>query len=162
MRSRGHEKSQLIHRLPAPLIRHLLAEHRAQRLDARAAAAERGLKPSRFYELHSAYLRACAHGHADTWSPGSSGGDHRPDWPPEAAALLTKLLSSQPPSNYRAAASELHRRFHLKTSRATVRRWALAHQLAPDTRYKKPPQPVKRWQARDYRSKTTILPFSDN
>ncbi|MBK9140459.1 MAG: hypothetical protein IPM17_17150 [Verrucomicrobia bacterium] len=30
----GHEKPQLIHRLPAPFIRHLLAEHRAQRLDA--------------------------------------------------------------------------------------------------------------------------------
>lgn len=145
----GHERPQLIHRLPAPFIRHLLAEHRAQRLDARAAAAELGLKPSRFYELYSAYLRACAHGHADTWSPGRSGGDHHPDWPPEVSALLTKLLSSQPPSSYRAAASELHRRLNFKTDRATIRRWALAHHLAPDTRYKAAPKPVKRWQARD-------------
>ena len=64
--------------------------------------------------------------------------------------MLTQLLSSKPPSSYSAAASELHRRLNFQTNRASVRRWALAHQLAPDTRYKAPPKPVKRWQARDY------------
>jgi hypothetical protein len=34
--------------------------------------------------------------------------------------------------------------------RASVRRWAIENQLAPDTRYKAPPKPVKRWQARDF------------
>jgi hypothetical protein len=66
----------LIHRLPAPFVRHLLAHHRTGQLSARAAAAELGLGRARFYELHSDYLRACAHGQADTWSPGHSGGDH--------------------------------------------------------------------------------------
>ncbi len=47
-------------------------------------------------------------------------------------------------------ASELHRRLNFKTDRASVRRWALAQQLAPDTRSKAAPKPVKRWQARDY------------
>jgi hypothetical protein len=108
------------------------------------------LSRARFYKIYSAYLRACAQGHADTWSPGCSGGDHHPDWSPQATALLTKLLSSKPPSNYSAVASELHRRLQIQTSRATVRRWAIAHQLTPDTRYKTPPKPVKRWQARDY------------
>lgn len=61
--------------------------------------------------------------------------------------LLQKLLSSKPPCSYSAAASELHRRLQFKTDRASVRRWAIQHQLAPDTRYKKAPQPVKRWQA---------------
>ena len=64
-------------------------------------------------------------------------------------ALLTKLLSSKPPSSYSAAASELHRRLDFKTDRASVRRWALAHKLAPDTRHKTQPKPVKRWQVRD-------------
>ena len=63
--------------------------------------------------------------------------------------MITKLLSSKPPSSYSATASELLRRLNFKTDRASVRRWAIEHQLAPDTRYKKPPQPVKRWQARD-------------
>ena len=63
--------------------------------------------------------------------------------------MLTKLLSSKPPSSYSAVASELQRRHHLRTNRASVRRWALENNLAPDTRYKTAPQPVKRWQVRD-------------
>jgi hypothetical protein len=64
--------------------------------------------------------------------------------------LLSKLLSSKPPSSYSAAASELHRRLNFKTDRASVRRWAIQNNLAPDTRFKSTPKPVKRWQARDY------------
>ena len=44
----------------------------------------------------------------------------------------------------------IHRRLNFRTNRASVRRWALQNQLAPDTRYKAPPKPVKRWQARDW------------
>lgn len=92
-------------------------------------------------------MSACAAAQADTWSPGLSGGDHHPGWTDEARALLEKLLSSKPPSSYSACASELLRRLALKTDRATVRRWAIANNLAPDTRYKPVPKPVKRWQA---------------
>jgi hypothetical protein len=109
-----------------------------------------GLARSRFYELYSDYLRACAQGQADSWSPALSGGDHHPDWSVEAVALATKLLSSKPPCSYSAVASELHRRLNFKTDRASVRRWAIAHRLNPDTRYKPVRKPVKRWQARDY------------
>jgi hypothetical protein len=109
-----------------------------------------GLSRTGFYKLYSQYLRACAQGRAETWSPGLSGGDHHPDWTAEVTALLTKLLASKPSSSYSAAASELHRRLHFKTDRASVRRWAIAHQLNPDTRYKPTRKPVKRWQARDY------------
>ena len=108
-----------------------------------------GVSLSRFYQLQGDYLRACAQGRAGVWSPGLSGGNHQPDWSPEVSALLTKLLTSKPPSSYSAAASELHRRLQFETDRASVRRWALEHKLAPDTRYKAPPKPIKRWQARD-------------
>jgi hypothetical protein len=108
------------------------------------------LRRARFYELYSDYLHACAHGQADTWSPGRSGGDHHPDWSAAVTALLTKLLSSKPASSYSAAASELDRRLGFQTDRASVRRWALQNNQAPDTRYKKAPQPVKRWQVRDW------------
>jgi len=37
-----------------------------------------------------------------------------------------------------------------QTDHASVRRWALQNRLAPDTRYKQAPQPVKRWQVRDW------------
>jgi transposase InsO family protein len=126
-----------------------LAQFRAGQLAAAAAQAELQLSKTRFYELYSDYLRACAQDRAHLWTPGTSGGDHHPDWPPEVTAQLTRLLSSQPPSSYSACASELRRRLNFKTDRASIRRWALENHLAPDTRYKKPPQPVKRWQARD-------------
>lgn len=144
------DEKQLGKRLPAPLIRHILHTHRAGQLCARAAAAELGLARSRFYELYADYLRACAGGHADTWSAVCSGGDHHPAWPSDAVALATKLLSAKPPCSYSAVASELHRRLNLRTDRASVRRWAVENKLAPDTRYKTPPKPVKRWQARDH------------
>ena len=132
------------------MVRHLLAKVRAGHLSAQAAAQELSIHPSRLYQLRTDYLRACAQGLAATWAPGTSGGDHYPDWPAEVKALLARLLSSDPPSSYSAAASELHRRLNFQTDRASVRRWALQNDLAPDTRYKRPPQPVKRWQARDY------------
>jgi len=127
----------------------MLDDHRQRRLGAQAAAQELGLGHSGFYKLYSQYLRACADGQAQTWSPGVSGGDHQPVWPVTVDDLLKKLLSAKPPVSYSACASELQRRLDFKTDRASVRRWALEHKLAPDTRYKTPPKPVKRWQARD-------------
>ena len=141
---------QLPRRVSTPLIRHLFAQARSGLLSPAAVALELGLSLSRFYQLRTDYLLACAQGRAATWSPGLSGGDHHPDWSAEVIALLTKLLSSQPPSSYSAAASELHRRLNFKTDRASVRRWAIENKLAPDTRYKQARKPVKRWQARDY------------
>ena len=79
-----------------------------------------------------------------------SGGDYQPDGTAEVTAQITKLLCSNPPSSCSAAASEAHRWPNFKTDRASARRWAIAHQLAPNTRYKAIPTPVKRWQASDY------------
>ena len=145
-----HEKLQLAHRFAAPLIRHLFALARATTLSPEALALELSISLTRFYELRTDYLLACAQGRAETWAPGLSGGDHHPVWSAEVIALATKLLSSKPPSSYSAVASELHRRLHFQTDRASVRRWALEHHLAPDTRHKAVPKPVKRWQARDF------------
>ncbi|HEY9175050.1 MAG TPA: hypothetical protein VI136_22405 [Verrucomicrobiae bacterium] len=114
-----------------------------------AVALELGVSLSRFYQLRTDYLRACAEGQADTWSPRRSGGDHHPDGSEAAIALATKLLSSKPPPACNGVSSELHRRLNFITNRASVRRWALEHKLHPDTRYKPLRQPVKRWQAHD-------------
>jgi hypothetical protein len=37
-----------------------------------------------------------------------------------------------------------------KTDRANIRRWAIENRLAPDTRFKRPPKPVKRWQVQEW------------
>ena len=101
---------------------------------------------SRFYVLYASYLALCASRHQHQWLPGLSGGNQCPPWPPAVLSLLRKLLGSKPPSSYSFAASEVHRRHDLPLDRATVRRWALANHLAPDTRHKKPRKPVRRWQ----------------
>jgi len=140
----------LSHRFAPPLIRHLFAEARAGRLSPAQVCAELGIGFSRFYELRTSYLRACAQGEVESWQPGVSGGDHHPVWTAQAITLATKLLSSSPPSSYSAVASELLRRLSFKTDRASVRRWAIAHRLAPDTRFKQAARPVRRWQVRDF------------
>jgi len=146
----GDEKHQLAHRFPTPLIRHLFAQARSGQLSPATVALELGISLSRYYQLRTEYLTACAQGRAEAWSPRLSGGDHHSDWPLDAVALSTKLLAAKPACSYSAVASELLRRLNFKTDRASVRRWAIKNQLAPDTRYKAARQPVKRWQARDY------------
>jgi hypothetical protein len=98
------EKLQLAHRVTAPLIRHLFAQARSGLLSPEAVALELGISVGRFYQLRTDYLLACAQGHAETWSPGVSGGDHHPDWTAEVTDLITKLLSSTPPAADGAAA----------------------------------------------------------
>ena len=123
-----------------------MARFRQQLLHAHEACAELGTSRSRFYALYSAYLRAGASRQQQRWQPGLSGGDHAPLWPDEVLATLRKLLGASPPLSYSGAASELLRRHQFKTDRASVRRWALAHGCAPDTRHQKSPRPVRRWQ----------------
>ena len=89
---------------------------------------------------------ACAHHQEAVWTPGVSGGDHAPAWPPEVEALLRKRLSSKPPASYSFAASEVLRLCHYKLDRAQVRRWAMENNLAHPKPNHRPTAPVKRWQ----------------
>ncbi|CAN5586247.1 hypothetical protein BH20VER1_BH20VER1_22290 [soil metagenome] len=130
----------------APFVRDVLARFRREALSAAQAAAELGLSRSRFYLLYSDYLRACAERRQRVWRPGRSGGAPRPAWPQVVVDLLCKLLGARPPLSYSFAASEVERRHGVRLDRASVRRFALRKNLAPDTRYKPRPKPVRRWQ----------------
>jgi hypothetical protein len=130
----------------SPFIRDVLARFRREIIDARQAAAELDLSRSRFYVLYASYLCACASRQQHRWEPTSSGGDHRLEWPSEVLALLRKLLGAKPPLSYSFAASEVLRRHELRLDRASIRRFALREALAPDTRHKRQPKPVRRWQ----------------
>jgi hypothetical protein len=124
----------------------VLAEFRAGHLKVKAAAKKLGLSRSRFYELYSDYLKACAYHQQSIWTPSVSGGDHAPDWPVEVQALLRKRLSSKPPSSYSFAASEALRLCGFKMDRAQVRRWAIEHQLARPKPMRSLPAALRRWQ----------------
>ncbi len=123
-----------------------MARFRSEVISTRDAVGELDVSRSHFYRLYADYLRACAERRQRSWEPGSSGGNHRAPWPAEVIELLQKLLRSRPAASYSFAASEVHRRFGRKLDRAAVRRWALAQGLAPDTKYKAPRKPVRRWQ----------------
>lgn len=123
-----------------------MARFRGGLLSARDAAGELGLGRSRFYVLYADFLRACAGRRQRSWVPGASGGSRHPAWSDEVCALLGRLLRARPPASYSFAACEVHRRHALRLDRASVRRWALAQGLAPDTRFKAPRKPVRRWQ----------------
>lgn len=124
----------------------MLALFRAGQLKVKAAAEQLGLARSRFYELYSDYLQACAHHQQSLWTPGLSGGDHAPDWPAEVDTLLHKRLNSKPAASYSFAASEVLRQCHFKVDRAQVRHWAIQHNLAHPKPNHRPTAPVKRWQ----------------
>lgn len=123
-----------------------MARFRAQTISTQDALRELDVSRSHFYRLYADYLRACVERRRRSWKPGSSGGNHHPAWSPEIIELLRKLLGSRPAASYSFAASEVHRREGVKIDRAAIRRWALATGLAPDTKFKRPPKPVRRWQ----------------
>lgn len=141
-----NKQLQLAHRCAAPLVRHVLSAFRAEELKAAAAIEKLGLSRSRFYELYSDYLKACAYHQESLWTPKASGGDHAPDWPPEVEGLLRKRLSSKPPASYSFAASEALRKYEFRVDRAQVRRWAIEHNLAHPKPNHRPTAPVRRWQ----------------
>ena len=142
-----HEKQQqLAHRHAPFFVRHILDHYRRSLLKASEAAAQLGVSRSRFHALASAFLLARARRKSQTWVPGTSGGDHTPDWPKEVVDLLTKRLACSPPCPYSFAASEAFRLLGFKLDRAQVRRWALQNRLAHSTPVKKPRAPVRRWQ----------------
>jgi transposase InsO family protein len=124
----------------------VLASFRRGEVSATAAAETLALGRSRFYELYADYLAAAAHQRQQTWTPGSSGGDHARDWSPGIEPLLRKLLSVKPPAPYRFAASEVHRRLGLTLDPATVRRWAIANDLAHPIPPRRPSASLRRWQ----------------
>jgi hypothetical protein len=115
-------------------------------LTAVVAAEQLGLSPSRLYALYADYLKACAKGQQDGWSPKASGGDHAAAWPEPAITLLKKRLQCVPPCSYSFAASEVLRLYSFKLDRAQVRRWAMENNLAHALPAKRVRAPVRRWQ----------------
>lgn len=104
-----------------------------------------GLCRSRFYELYSDYLAAGPQRDRN-FIPGSSGGNHAPQWPVGVLSILRQRLSSNPPSSYSFAASEVLRLHSFKLDRAQVRRWAIQNSLAQAPRVHKTPAIIRRWQ----------------
>ena len=75
----------------------MLARFRQHSLTAIEAAEQLGVTGSRLYTLSTDYLRACAQKKADSWIPGTSGGNHTTVWPKAVTDLLKRRLAGSPP-----------------------------------------------------------------
>ena len=137
---------QLIHRLAAPLIRHVLEQFRTRKLSALQAAERLVLSRRRLYQLYHDYLAAYGPRRHHQWQPQASGGNHARPWPPPVLSLLRKRLSSDPPASYSFAASEALRLCGVRLHRAQVRRWARQNQLGRAHPPAQPKAAVRRWQ----------------
>lgn len=135
----------MTNRFRPPYIRDVFRRFRQGVLTAKEACSEINLSRARFYKLYAGFLRSCVQGKESRWHPGRSGGNRRKPWPQAVLALVHRLLRARPPCSYSLIASESLRRFAFRLDRATVRRFALHHGLAPAT---PPPRrsPVRRWQ----------------
>ena len=129
------------------MVRHVLQALCDGELTGDAAGLQLGLGRSQVYALRTAYLRSRARRQGACWQPGPSGGDHTRERATPVQALMRRLLSAEPPPPYGFVASEVDRRLDVKLDRATVRRWALAKDLAhPSRPTTRAPAPVRRWQ----------------
>lgn len=131
--------------MAAHYVRHILEEFRCNRLTSVLAAEALAVSRRRVYDLLSDYLRAFAKGRQEEWVPRSSGGAHKGQWPAEVEELLSRRLSSKPPSSYAFAASESDRLCGFKLDRSQVRRWAIEHDLGHGRKIKRRAE-VRRWQ----------------
>ena len=142
-------RKQIANRLGAAHVRDTVQQFVAGEIDRHQAMESLQIGKSQLYELRTSYLAAKAAGRGDEWLPGSSGGNHMPQWSEESQRFLRKVLSPGGDAkrySYAFAASEVGRLHDLFVDRSQVRHWAIEHGLQAPARPPRPPAHVRRWQ----------------
>jgi transposase InsO family protein len=119
---------------------------RAEKISTGDVAEELQVSRRWVQKLYGTYLEACGQRESDAWVPGRSGGSHHKIPSEEVEQLWRKLLGGDPPLSYSFTASETLRRCGECVDRATVRRWAVRHGLAPQKVPVREPASIRRWQ----------------
>lgn len=109
-------------------------------------ATELEVTPRRVRDLLREYLLSYSRGCEQQWEPGCSGGNRARDIPKVVEILWTRLFKASPPAPYGFAASEALRRYDFLVDRATVRRWAIEHEMAHSVMRPKEKGSDRRWQ----------------
>ncbi len=137
----GLRKKQLAKRFTAPLLHRILQQFNAGKIDGADAAHHLQISRAHLYRLRARWLRR-----RSRFSVKISGGDHRPDWPPEATRFLKDFVPLQKPPNFQLAADELAVRFGFKRHRKSVAAFVRTHfpnlVLFPERR----PKARRRWE----------------
>jgi hypothetical protein len=105
------------------------------------AAHHLQISRAHLYRLRTRFLKDRA-----TFAAKLSGGDHWPDWPPEAIAFLKEFLPLQKPPNFQLVADELKTRFGFQRHRESVAAFARNH--FPNLLCQPEPRPKarRRWE----------------
>ena len=142
-------RKQIANRLGAAHVRDTVQQFVAGEIDRHQAMESLQIGKSQLYELRTSYLAAKAAGKGDEWVPGSSGGNHMPQWSEESQKFLRKVLCPGGDAkrySYAFAASEVGRLHDLFVDRSQVRHWAIERGLQAPARMPRPPAHVRRWQ----------------
>lgn len=142
-------KRQIASRLGVAHVRDTMMQFTDGDIGVFDAMEDLGIGKTRLYELRTSFLAAKASGKADEWMPGTSGGDHSPDWPGEVCSFLRDVLSKGSNAerySYAFAAAEAGRRFGFQIDRAQVRKWAMAHGIKNFRQRPRVSPHARRWQ----------------
>lgn len=110
-------------------------------MTAAQAQQRLGIGRTRLFEMRAQWL-----GHPRDFSPGLSGGDHRPNWPEPVRSFLEDFLPDCQPLNCALIADELRSRFDFVRSRSAVARYLDIHFPQARQDQVRRPRPRRRWQ----------------
>jgi hypothetical protein len=115
-------KKQLAKRLTNLFLQQILQQFNEGSVDADDCAHHLQISRAHLYRLRTRFLKEHA-----SFVAKLSGGDHWPDWPPEALVFLKEFLPLQKPPNFQLVADELETRLGFKRHRESVAAFARTH-----------------------------------
>jgi hypothetical protein len=118
----GLLKKQIAKRLTGLFLEQIVRQFNEGLIDAADAGQHLQISRAHLYRLRTRFLRE-----RSQFAAKLSGGDHWPDWPPEAIAFLKEFLPLQKPPNFQLVADELATRLGFKRHRESVAAFARNH-----------------------------------
>ena len=134
-------KKQIAKRLTNLFLQQILQQFNEGTIDVADASCHLQIGRAHLYRLRTRWLQ-----NRTEFTAKLSGGDHWPDWPPQAIAFLKEFLPLQKPPNFQLVADELETRLGFKRHRESVAAYARTH--FPELLCQPEPRPKarRRWE----------------
>jgi len=134
-------KKQIAKRLTNLFLQQILQQFNEGIIDVADASHHLQIGRTHLYRLRARWLQS-----RTEFAAKLSGGDHWPDWPPQAIAFLKEFLPLQKPPNFQLVADELETRLGFKRHRESVAAYARTH--FPNLLCQPEPRPKarRRWE----------------
>jgi hypothetical protein len=119
----------------------MLRQFNQGKIDAADASHHLQISRAHLYRLRTRFLKE-----RSRFAAKLSGGDHWPDWPPEAVGFLKQFLPLQKPPNFQLVADELETRLGFKRHRQSVAAFARTHFANLISQPQPRPKARRRWE----------------